>query len=649
MRQIRCTVVSIFSFFVLISAAALARAGVVTSCDDYGLRTAMAQGGVVTFACDGTIMLTNAIQISANIGMDGAGHHVTIDGEGTNQIFAVNIGGEFAISNLTLINGMGSPNGGAISNMGAATIVNCTFSNNQAGPSFGGYYSTHYGGAIANVGSLFVSGCTFIRNTVSPQAYVYSFGGAIGGYGTSYSFIENSTFYGNTCADGAAFRLLSIAATATIVNCTMADNNGIALTGAFGGLNVINCLLFNNAGGNINGTPDYGVVDGGYNLSSDDSGPLTNLTSLNNANILLGPLTNNGGTTLTMALLPGSMGIDAANDAAAPPIDQRGVSRPFGAHADVGAYESQLVGSFSGILQTATNYSVSDTATNLVITVGRGGGAVGAATVQYGTMDGTAVSGQSYQGVHGTLNFTNDQRTNEIVIPILNYAVIQNSSSFSLVFSNATGAQLGTTETAITIYGGLAGVSLISNSFSTNYDAGNVAITLVRAGNLSNSFSVNYATSNGTAMAGRDYTGASGTATFGPGQTNVAINIGIAPTVRRGSNETINLFLSNPTNAVLLAPSNAVLTIVNTNAPIPGMLSFSNATASASTALGRVIVNVARAVGSDGTVTVHYATANGTAIAGTDYTATSGNLTFADLQQGTESIYIPINLENSGG
>jgi hypothetical protein len=54
---------------------------------------------------------------------------------------------------------------------------------------------------------------------------------------------------------------------------------------------------------------------------------------------VVGPLADNGGPTLTMALLPGSPAIDAADTAAAPPTDQRGFPRPFGAAADIGAFE----------------------------------------------------------------------------------------------------------------------------------------------------------------------------------------------------------------------------------------------------------------------------------------------------------------------
>jgi hypothetical protein len=53
----------------------------------------------------------------------------------------------------------------------------------------------------------------------------------------------------------------------------------------------------------------------------------------------LGPLADNGGPSLTMALLPGSPAIDAGNTSLAPATDQRGFPRPAGLAADIGAFE----------------------------------------------------------------------------------------------------------------------------------------------------------------------------------------------------------------------------------------------------------------------------------------------------------------------
>ena len=87
----------------------------------------------------------------------------------------------------------------------------------------------------------------------------------------------------------------------------------------------------------------YGTItDGGGNLSYPD----TTCPGIN-SDPKLGPLQNNLGPTETMALLPGSSALDAADDAicAAPPInnlDQRGITRPQGPHCDIGAYEAIL-------------------------------------------------------------------------------------------------------------------------------------------------------------------------------------------------------------------------------------------------------------------------------------------------------------------
>jgi hypothetical protein len=85
------------------------------------------------------------------------------------------------------------------------------------------------------------------------------------------------------------------------------------------------------------------VTNLGFNLSDDDSG--TNIFIPNAGNLLLGPLANNGGPTLTHALLPGSPAIDAGTNVALADLlyDQRGPGfrRFVNGRVDVGAYELQ--------------------------------------------------------------------------------------------------------------------------------------------------------------------------------------------------------------------------------------------------------------------------------------------------------------------
>ncbi len=81
------------------------------------------------------------------------------------------------------------------------------------------------------------------------------------------------------------------------------------------------------------------------------------------------------------------------------------------------------------------------------------------------------------------------------------------------------------------------------------------------------------------------------------------------------------------------------LTVVN-QAPAAS-LQFSSPTYSVSSSSGTATITVTRSINTVGTATVHYATSNGTAVAGTDYTATSGTLSFA-AGQASQSFTIPI-------
>ena len=73
-----------------------------------------------------------------------------------------------------------------------------------------------------------------------------------------------------------------------------------------------------------------------------DSNCDPNFTQRTAAQINLGPLQNNGGPTLTMALRFPSAAIDAGDDTSCPATDQRGLFRPGGLRCDIGATEFQL-------------------------------------------------------------------------------------------------------------------------------------------------------------------------------------------------------------------------------------------------------------------------------------------------------------------
>lgn len=167
------------------------------------------------------------------------------------------------------------------------------------------------------------------------------------------------------------------------------------------------------------------------------------------------------------------------------------------------------------------------------------------------------------------------------------------------------------------------------------FGAGNATTTAVFTIGLSQpstqAVTVQYATTNGTAIAGSDYTAVSGTVTFAPGETSRTVAVPVVRDLVAESTETFTLQLSSATGATL-ARSSASATIQDDDgvvAPPPsvsiGDVSVTEGQAGTKTARFTVSLSAA----ASGPVTVVYATANGTATAGSDYTATSGTLSFA--------------------
>ena len=154
----------------------------------------------------------------------------------------------------------------------------------------------------------------------------------------------------------------------------------------------------------------------------------------------------------------------------------------------------------------------------------------------------------------------------------------------------------------------------------------------------SGSVSVNYATSDGTAKAGTNYTSTSGTLNFPDGQTTETFTIPIINDPVPVGSETVKLSLSTPMGgAALGTQSSSTLTITD----VPGVLQFSAPTYSVRKDGAMATITVSRTLGDGGAVSVNYATSDGTAKAGTNYTNTSGTLNFPDGQT-TETFTVPI-------
>ncbi|AGC78154.1 putative secreted protein (Por secretion system target) [Nonlabens dokdonensis] len=346
-------------------------------------------GGDIT--ADGIIVTNNLAQGSSASG----GGVLSTDGivSFANSTFTGNAanraGGAFEIIDGSLsitdsdvsgndVNGTaGTPapgNGGAIHITGATTtnILRSTFNNNSAGreggalwnqnnstmtvgfsildgnSAFGTDLSNDGGGAIfLNGGDFTITNSTISNNTATAN------GGGIGNLNGSLT-VSTTTISGNSAgANGGGIvstgPINVINAVTVARNSATTDAGGVGFQSATGSFTLKNTIVAENT--STNGVPDIGVSTGSYTslgfnlIEIDDIGDFTPLatdivgTTAAPEFAALGPLANNGGTTLTHALMDGTRAFDNG-DSADTFADQIGQA-VFGTR-DIGAFESQV-------------------------------------------------------------------------------------------------------------------------------------------------------------------------------------------------------------------------------------------------------------------------------------------------------------------
>ena len=290
-------------------------------------------------------------------------------------------------------NGGNGGNGGGIYNIGSLTLNRCILKNNAAGNGGNGGYGGLFGGkggtggnggGIFNAGTLSVISSTLVSNSTGVGGnggnggFGFNlFGGGTGGTGGSGSgsynagtlsvisstLVSNSTGAGGNGGPGGEGGtggpggtggtggngggvVNSAGAMSAVLHNSLAALNTVGSAGSggsdgFGGAN--------GSAGAAGSDPDLsgGFTSQGHNLVRQTGNSTGVVNGVNNdlvgtaaapINPLLGPLTNNGGATFTLALLPGSPALDAGDDTLTG-TDQRGFPRKSGQHVDIGAYE----------------------------------------------------------------------------------------------------------------------------------------------------------------------------------------------------------------------------------------------------------------------------------------------------------------------
>jgi hypothetical protein len=136
---------------------------------------------------------------------------------------------------------------------------------------------------------------------------------------------------------------------------------------------------------------------------------------------------------------------------------------------------------------------------------------------------------------------------------------------------------------------------------------------------------VDYATADGWAAAGDDYQAAAGTVTFAPGQTSQAVTVLVSGDRVAEPTEDLFVNLTGPTNADI-ADGQGLGVIVDDD---PYVSVWGTAVAEGNAGTTELAFTVSLSTASDLPVTVDYATSDWSALAGEDYAAASGTVTFA--------------------
>jgi hypothetical protein len=302
---------------------------------------------------------------------------------------------------------------------------------------------------------------------------------------------------------------------------------------------------------------------------------------------------------------------------------------------------------------SASNYSVDQGAGSVTLTVTRAGAATAAISIDYATSDGTALAGTDYTAGSGTLNWAeNDSTSKSISILVSSAIAFYGDKSFGIVLSNPTdGATIGSPGSAtVTISGAsnsaTAGtLQLADAAYTVSQSTQSVTITVNRTGGTIGATTVTYSTTNGTAIAGADYTATSGALEWEDGDaTSKSFSVAISSATPFSGNKTFNVALSGATSGAMIgSPYSATVTISGDASAAVGSLQLAAANYNVSQNAGTWTVSVNRTGGSNGAASVSYSTTSGTAVAGTDFTAASGTLNWADGDATSKSFSVVIS------
>ena len=277
-----------------------------------------------------------------------------------------------------------------------------------------------------------------------------------------------------------------------------------------------------------------------------------------------------------------------------------------------------------------------------------GSGATGPVTVSYQTQDGTAVAGADYTATSGMLTFeVNGDRTQRVEVPTLEDDEAEETETFTVQLSAPSGATVadGTGTGTITDDdggGGSGSVPRIEIEDAEVTEGGIATFEVTLSSAPTRPVTVAYRTVDGTAVAGADYTATSGMLTFEVnGDRTQRVEVPTLEDDEAEETETFTVQLSVPSGATVADGTGTGTITDDDGGGGSGSVPRIEIEDAEVTEGGIATFEVTLSSAPTRPVTVAYRTVDGTAVAGADYTATSGMLTFEVNGDRTQRVEVP--------
>ena len=204
------------------------------------------------------------------------------------------------------------------------------------------------------------------------------------------------------------------------------------------------------------------------------------------------------------------------------------------------------------------------------------------------------------------------------IIPIINNNVIEGNKTVNLALFNpqpTNAASLGRSTATLTIVDVNRGPGVLgfaTNLFRVSETGGVAVITVTRTNGSTGPVSINYSTADGTGVSGVNYRAVSGQLNFADGQTSRTFTIPVINDNVPIGDRSVQLTLSGVTGGATVGLGSSALLILDAQIS-NGRFQFATNNFSVMENAGVAVVSVFRTNGSQGTVTVNYATLDGTA------------------------------------